>query len=107
MILTKFGNEFGSLLAKETKQIRQKTFKQDDRETGSKSNGWQLIPQGGGLARTCVNKTMQPLRGGGVGRSPLDTWDYFGSSGISIWDHLGSPGIICGLLEAFEIIGKS
>ena len=38
-----------------------------------KSNRWQFLPQWGRLARTGVNKTMEPLRGGWVGRSPLET----------------------------------
>ena len=51
------------------------TFKQDDRETSCKSNGWQRIPRWGRLARTCENQIMEHLRGGGVGRSPLDKND--------------------------------
>ena len=37
MILTRFGNNFGSLSAKETKRI-QKTIQRDDQEAGCKSN---------------------------------------------------------------------
>ena len=70
MSLTGIGNKFGSLFAMNTKRSKKNVQRTWPRNR--LHNEWQLLPQRRRMALTCANTIIEPMRGGGVGRSPLD-----------------------------------
>ena len=59
---SKIREQFCRSVCKENNKNPTKTFKQDERETNCKSNGWQLIPRWSRLARTCSFVQSESIR---------------------------------------------